>query len=51
VALEPRAEALDALDHADFFVSRPETDVSSSPNPPAFSEGSRRVQFGARLTF
>jgi hypothetical protein len=51
VALELRVEAFDVFNHANLFVSRGEADVAQSSYVPAFFEGRRQVQFGARLTF
>jgi hypothetical protein len=51
VSLELRVEAFDVFNHANLFVSRGEADLSQSVYVPAFYDGRRQVQFGAKLTF
>jgi hypothetical protein len=51
VSLELRVEAFDVFNHANLFVSRGEADVSQTSYVPAFFDGRRQVQFGAKLTF
>ncbi len=51
LSLQLRVETFNLFNHANLFVSRGEADVSASTYVPAFYDGRRQVQFGARLAF
>jgi hypothetical protein len=51
VELQLRAEMYNVANHANLYVSKYETDVSSSAYVPASRYGNRRLQFGAKLVF